>query len=110
MSAFERRKHHRVAASIAVEVRDDRGFSLLSTRDLSGGGAYFDRSIPKAVGQRVEVRFTLPGELRSIRCEAQIANVPDLHGYGMGVRFLDLSPGDEQRITQFTRALSQRSA
>lgn len=89
MSSFERRKHHRVAASIAVEVRDDRGFSLLSTRDLSGGGAFFDRSI---------------------RCEAQISNVPDLHGYGLGVRFLDLSPGDEQRITQFTRAFSHRSA
>ena len=110
MSAFERRKHPRVTASIAIEVRDERGFSLLSTRDLSGGGAYFDRSIPKAMGQRVEVRFTLPGEMRSIRCEAQIANVPDRHAYGMGVRFMNLSVGDEQRISDFTTAFAHRAA
>jgi uncharacterized protein (TIGR02266 family) len=102
----ERRKHSRAAMSIAIELRDTHGFLLLSTSDLSTGGAYFDRSIPQKVGQRVEIRFTLPGDVRPIRCEGEVANVPDSHEYGMGVRFLNLSPADNQRIEAFTNSLA----
>lgn len=110
MTAFDRRQHHRVPLSIAIEVRDRRGFSLLSTRDLSAGGAYFDRSIPKAVGERVEIRFTLPGDMRAIRCEGEIANVPDSQGYGMGVRFINLSPADAAHISEFAHSVRKLGA
>ncbi len=90
---------------MAMEVRDQNGFLLLSTRDLSSGGAFFDRSIPRPVGQRVELRFTLPGDTRAIRCEGEIANVPDAQGYGMGIRFLNLSPADEKRIDELGKTL-----
>jgi hypothetical protein len=39
----QRRQALRVNVVIAVEVRDQRGFSLHSTRDISSGGVYFDR-------------------------------------------------------------------
>lgn len=101
--SFERRSATRAAAVIAIEVRDGRGFSLHSTRDISSGGVYFDRAIPHAVGARVELSFTLPGEVRAIRCEGEVANVPDTQGYGMGIRFLGLAPADAAAIEAFTR-------
>ncbi|MDX2013570.1 MAG: PilZ domain-containing protein [Myxococcaceae bacterium] len=105
MSDFERRRKVRVNVSVPIEVRDERGFSFHSTRDLSASGCFFDRAIPHAVGARVALSFALPGEGRTIRCEGEVVNVPDRKGYGMGLRFLNLSPADEQRIEAFARSL-----
>ncbi|MCU0697750.1 MAG: PilZ domain-containing protein [Myxococcaceae bacterium] len=105
MSDFERRRKVRVNVSVPIEVRDERGFSFHSTRDLSASGCFFDRAIPHAVGARVALSFALPGEGRTIRCEGEVVNVPDRKGYGMGLRFLNLSPADEQRIEAFAQAL-----
>ncbi|MGV3625592.1 MAG: PilZ domain-containing protein [Archangium sp.] len=101
--SLERRQALRANVVIAVEVRDARGFSLHSTRDLSSGGVYFDRAIPHAVGSRVSLSFTLPGETRAIRCDGEVVNVPDKKGYGMGIRFLDVAPADASRIEAFAR-------
>lgn len=101
--SFERRQALRANVVIAVEVRDARGFSLHSTRDISSGGVYFDRAIPHAVGSRVQLAFTLPGETKAIRCDGEVANVPDKRGYGMGIRFLDLAPGDADLIEAFAK-------
>lgn len=105
MSDFERRRKVRVNVSVPIEVRDERGFSFHSTRDLSASGCFFDRAIPHAVGARVALSFALPGEGRTIRCEGEVVNVPDRKGYGMGLRFLNLSPADEQRIEAFAQSL-----
>lgn len=103
--SLERRQATRANVVIAVEVRDARGFSLHSTRDISAGGVYFDRAIPHAVGARVQLAFTLPGETRAIRCDGEVANVPDKQGYGMGIRFLNLAPADAAAIDAFAKSL-----
>jgi uncharacterized protein (TIGR02266 family) len=84
-----------------VEVRDEHGFSLQSTRDISIGGVFFDRAIPYAVGVEVELSFTLPGEAHTIRCRGEVVNVPDAKSFGMGVRFLDLAPIDRAALERF---------
>ena len=105
--SLERRQNFRAHVSIPVEVRDARGFALFSTRDLSSGGLFFDRAIPHAVGARVQLSFSLPGESRTIRCDGEVVNVPDKHGYGMGIRFLDLAPDDAERVAAFARETSE---
>ena len=105
--SFERRTSFRANVVIAVEVRDARGISLHSTRDISSGGLYFDRAIPHSVGSRVQLAFTLPGESKAIRCDGEVVNVPDKHGYGMGIQFLDISPADAQAIDDFTKELAE---
>ena len=100
-SSFERRRAVRVSVVIPIEVRDGRGFSLHSCSDLSIGGVYFDRAIPHQVGSRVELSFNLPGDERTVRCAGEVVNVPDAHQYGMGVRFVDLSPTDEAMLIEF---------
>lgn len=107
--SFERRQDFRANVVIAIEVRDARGFSLHSTRDLSRGGVYFDRAIPHSVGARVQLAFTLPGEAKAIRCDGEVVNVPDKQGYGMGIRFLDIAPQDAEAIEKFARELVEGS-
>ncbi|MBL8950907.1 MAG: PilZ domain-containing protein [Myxococcaceae bacterium] len=90
-----------MAVALPVEVRDGRGFTLQSTRDISTGGVFFDRAIPYGVGVEVELSFTLPGESRAIRCRGEVVNVPDAKSFGMGVRFLDLAPIDRAALAKF---------
>jgi uncharacterized protein (TIGR02266 family) len=99
--SLERRRERRRTVAIAVEVRDGRGFSLQSTRDISTGGVFFDRAIPYPVGVEVELAFTIPGESRTIRCRGEVVNVPDTRSFGMGVRFLDLAPIDKAALDKF---------
>lgn len=100
-ASLERRRAVRVSAVIPIEVRDAHGFTLHSSSDLSVGGVYFDRAIPHAVGTRVELSFNLPGDDRTIACAGEVANVPDAHEYGMGIRFIALSPAHEAMLFDF---------
>jgi c-di-GMP-binding flagellar brake protein YcgR len=101
MSGIERRRAKRVNVVIPVEVRDGHGFSIYSTRDISAGGVFFDRAIPHAVGSKVQLAFTLPGDMKAIRCAGEIVNVPDKKGYGMGIHFSDLSLDDSVKLEKF---------
>ena len=101
--SLERRTQPRVAVVIAVEVRDGRGFSFHSTKDISIGGVFFDRAIPHAVGSQVELSFTLPGEQKAIRCRGEVVNVPDTKSFGMGIQFLGLGTGDLTTLEKFVR-------
>ena len=105
--SFERRRAQRASAVIVVEVRDGDGFALYPTRDISSGGVYFDRAIPHPVGQRVQLSFTLPGEKKPILCDGEVVNVPDKRGYGMGVRFRQLSPADARLIDEFAKETAE---
>jgi uncharacterized protein (TIGR02266 family) len=105
--SLERREQTRVEVSIAVEVRDESGdFTIHSTRDLSTGGVFFDRAIPQPVGAAVQLEFRLPGDAAPVKCDGQVVNVPDTHGYGMGINFVFLKEADRARIEAF---IQQRS-
>ena len=105
--SLERRRAARVPIVVPVELADDRGFSVHSTHDLSPGGAFFALAIPQPVGARVKVTLRLPG-MDPIRCQGEIANVPDSKAFGMGVRFVDLSDGDRARLEAFIRSQEQQ--
>ncbi len=98
--AVDRRVAARKGFVIPVEVRGNRGFSIHSTRDISLGGLFFDRSIPHPVGALVELVFQLPGDNELIHCQGQVVNVPNVKTYGMGVRFQNLSPHAVSRIEE----------
>jgi uncharacterized protein (TIGR02266 family) len=101
-TSMERRRSARVNVSIAIEIRDGRGFSIHSSHDISEGGVYFDRAIPHPVGEHVQLVFTLPGDDRPFSLEGEVVNVPDAHSYGMGIRFVSLRPNDLERLRKFT--------
>ena len=103
--SLERRQDARVDVSIAVEIRDESGdFTLHSTKDISVSGLFFDRAIPQAVGAGVKLEFRLPGDPTPIKCDGQVVNVPDTHGYGMGISFVFLKEQDRARIEAFVQS------
>lgn len=102
----DRRRATRIRVQVSVEIRDEHGFSLHSVSDLSQGGAFFDRSIPNAVGSKVKVTLLLPGE-PVIQCEGEVVNVPDRKNFGMGLKFFNMSEADQARLTAFTEKLSE---
>lgn len=101
----DRRQAARVRVSVSVEIRDQHGFSLHSVSDISKGGAFFDRSIPNAVGSKVKVTLHLPGET-PIQCEGEVVNVPDRKNFGMGLKFFNMTEADQARLAAFTDGLS----
>jgi uncharacterized protein (TIGR02266 family) len=101
--SLDRRRAARVPVAITIELRNERGFSLHASSNLSVGGAFFDRSIPHPVGAKVTVTFSLPGDDTSIVCQGEVVNVPNANSFGMGVRFLNLSGADRERLETFTR-------
>lgn len=101
--SLERRRAARVPIVIPVELADERGFSLHSTSDLSVGGAFFARAIPHTVGAHIQVTLRPPG-IDPIRCEGEVANVPDAQSFGMGVRFVQLSDADRVRLEAFIQS------
>lgn len=99
-NSSDRRSSPRYPIEIPIEVTVGSEMLIHLTSNLSGRGAFFQRAIPYAVGTQASLRVLLPGE-RAIRCQGEIVNIPDKKGFGMGMRFLDLAPEDEQRIEQF---------
>ena len=84
-------------ALIAFEVHYQTREAFLSAYsfNLSGGGLFLCTPEPLAVGERLRVRFTLPGGDAPFEATAQVAwlSEPRLgspYPAGMGVQFLDL--------------------
>ncbi|MBN2358689.1 MAG: PilZ domain-containing protein [Deltaproteobacteria bacterium] len=107
--AADRRQRDRrraVRAPIDLWMEESKGNELYFRRtgNLSAGGVYFEQSIPHALGTRVNLKFTLPGQDQVIETLAEIVNTPgDKEGLGMGVRFIDLDEIDRRRIESYVR-------
>jgi uncharacterized protein (TIGR02266 family) len=84
-------------ALIAFEVHYQTREAFLSAYsfNLSGGGLFLCTSEPLPVGDRIRVRFTLPGSDAPFEATAQVAWLSEArlgnpYPAGMGVQFLDL--------------------
>lgn len=68
------------------------------------GGACLALQGPYPIGQRVQVRFTLPGTNVSIACTAVVRNADD--SYGVGVEFLNLAPDQRHELRAWVRRVT----
>jgi hypothetical protein len=96
----ERRSTPRHPIQIPIEVTVGSEMLIQVTANLSSRGAFFNKAIPYAVGTHAKLRLLLPGE-PAIKCEGEVANIPNKADYGMGMRFTTIAPEDEKRIEQF---------
>lgn len=103
----DRRKGDRrktVRAPIDLWVEEEKGDELYFRRtgNVSVGGLYFERTIPHALGTKVTVRFTLPGDSTVIEAIGEVVNTPKSHeALGMGVNFLEMSEENLERVASF---------
>lgn len=98
----DRREHARVPLDLWVEEEKGNELYFRRTGNVSTGGIYFEQTIPHALGTRVRLRFSLPGNQDVIEAMGEIVNTPSVKdGLGMGLRFLDISPAVLKRLEDF---------
>jgi len=91
----DKRANKRVSYPCEVECSGvGVGMSPLNPRisDLSITGAFVDSMVTLPAGTKVRMKFSLPSLV--VNCLGEV--VHDMPQFGMGVRFLDLTP--EQRL------------
>jgi uncharacterized protein (TIGR02266 family) len=92
----DRRTEARAPLDLWVEEEKGNELYFRRTGNVSLGGVYFEQTIPHALGTRVRLRFSLPGNDTPVEATAEIVNTPaEKDGLGMGLRFLAL--GDDAR-------------
>jgi type IV pilus assembly protein PilZ len=109
----DKRVSPRYQVKVEVGLQTENNFYTGLTQDLSGGGVFVATNQIREVGERIKVLLTLPGqretfeiltEVRWVRSTTFSRNVEDP---GMGLRFLQMSPGAKEAVTDF---LSQRES
>lgn len=104
----QQRVAERYDLEIQVDLESDTNFYTGLTQNISTGGLFIATHQIKRVGDRVRLRFTVPGANRPIECETEVRWIREnssLHrtdgSPGMGVRFIDLAPDDAAAIQHF---------
>jgi uncharacterized protein (TIGR02266 family) len=108
----ERRTSPRVDLEIEVGFESESNFYTGLTQDISTGGLFVSTHHLRRIGDRVTLKFTLPGLSAPIIVESEVRWIREsssLHGAhdaptGMGFKFLDLSPQARAIITKFLAA------
>ena len=98
----EGRVSPRVGVEVPVEYQRLPPMQKATTFNLSAHGVFIQTASPFDMGERVVLRFQLPGEGAPIQAMGQVVwrNADTSHrgGAGMGIRFLDLAAADRGLI------------
>jgi uncharacterized protein (TIGR02266 family) len=87
----ERRASPRFPLQVSVRL-SGRRFFVTYEGDVSEGGVFLTTAIPIARGERVEIKFTLPGGTE-VMAEGIVQNQrPEEVGLGVGVKFSRIDP------------------
>ena len=98
----ESRQHPRVSIAVDVDVASGSNFYAGRTRDLSLGGLFVETDVGLPIGLQVDVKLKLPKGTFTVRCEVMwLLSEGPLQTVGVGVRFLELSPGAKRAIEAF---------
>ncbi len=111
-SFTEKRRHRRV--DVVIKVTDAFSTShYYYSRDLSAGGMFLESLNPYPVGTLLHLEFSLPDGQPDVRATAEVMRsvTTELGDYqvlaGMGIKFLDLSPQDVERLKNYIEELSR---
>ena len=102
----DRRDHRRITFVADINFSSDSNFYTGFTRDISEGGVFVATYNVFPVGTVMELELQMPGTEAPVKVKGEVrwwaeAN-EDSDGHpGVGVRFLDLSVEDRDRINRF---------
>ena len=100
------REHLRFIIRVAVQHGDEREHRVGQAENMSSGGMFVATEFPGAVGEVVEISFTLPGIDLACRVVSEVQwvrqrNRAEGTSSGMGLRFSDLAPQTRSAIEAF---------
>jgi type IV pilus assembly protein PilZ len=109
----ERREHTRVPVNLEVDYRSDDTFLFAYITDMSAMGIFIQTMTPKPPGTLLNLRFrTQDGKQLDVQGRVIWINQPhgaDSINPGMGVQFVDLTPGERERIMSLVRTFAYLS-
>jgi uncharacterized protein (TIGR02266 family) len=98
----ERRSGPRLNVEVPIEYQSLRSFQKSAMFSLSTRGVFIRTAVPFELGERLILRFSLPGREASIKVVGQVvwrnADPGKPGGVGMGIQFLDLAAADRAAI------------
>ena len=99
---FNRRSSPRVVLGIPIQYRFGNTIAAALTLNLSHGGIAIRTTSPLDSGEKIKVRFRMPGSKRDIDAEGKIAWSD--RRVGMGIRFETVDPANQSIIDSFVDA------
>ena len=108
----ERRIHERIDVEWSVDCETEQTFLYASITNISEMGIFVATHEPLEVGTRLTLRFALPGDespftlLGQVQWVNPIRMLSDNPNPGMGIRFVDLSSANRERIINSVRTIA----
>jgi type IV pilus assembly protein PilZ len=110
--AINRRTSERVGVTWVVDCETEETFLYASIRNISEMGIFVQTTKPLTVGTRLTLRFAPQGVPVSYVLEGTVQWINVAHPLretlnpGMGIRFVDLTPEDRERIVETIRTIA----
>ena len=100
--SIETRANPRIDVNWHTFIKTVQGSIAVMTRDISADGAFVFSPVKPELGQRFTIFFKPPG-VKSIPVIAKMVwsgnlDIDDEKVFGMGIRFIAISPEDQQYI------------
>lgn len=104
----DRRGGDRIDAEFEITAQSENNFYRGLSENISAGGLFFETYAAHRLGERLTVRFTLPGtvapieavvEVRWLRAHNPASDTPP----GIGVQFTALDADSRRVVERFTR-------
>lgn len=101
-SRGDRRSSPRVKCAVSVALKAEGEPTMWGkASDLSTGGCFVEMPIPLKQGTRFEIVLWISGT--KLKIQAAVAS--SAPGYGIGIRFIDLSPQDKELLRSFVGSI-----
>ena len=106
-SLGDRRRYPRVKCTVSVEIRAEHVAQMWGkASDISIGGCFVEMPIPLSQGTNFEISLWL-GETK-VKLRGEVASATP--GYGVGIRFVDLTDKDKDMIDKFLSGFTAETA
>jgi len=108
----DRRIYERIDVEWSVDCETEQTFLYASITNISEMGIFVATHEPLEVGTRLTLRFAMPGEespfilLGQVQWVNPIRMLSDNPNPGMGIRFVDLSSENRERIISSVRTIA----
>ena len=108
----ERRSYERLEVEWSVDCETEQTFLFASITNISEMGIFVATHEPLEVGTRLTLRFGMPHDESPFILHGQVAWVntirllSDNPNPGMGIRFVELSPENRERIINSVRTIA----
>ena len=105
------RTAERFDLEVKVDLESDHNFYTGLTQNISSGGVFIATHHLRRIGDRITLKFTLPGSAKMVEVETEVRWIRENSalqraegGTGMGVRFINLSAEAKTAIDAFCEA------